>query len=77
MANQRDPEQREIRTWIKEELYAKFKKYSEERNQNMSKIIRDHIEELTAEVSLSPEDYMQIALEVAARAKKLSAKRKS
>ena len=77
MADQRDPEKREILTWVKEELYTKFKKLSEQRGQDMSKIIRDHIEEITSEIQLSPEDYAIIASEVAERARKNEQKRKA
>lgn len=77
MSDQRDPEKREIRTWVKEELYTKFKRLSEQRGQDMSKIIRDHIESITENIELTPEDYLLIAGEVAERARKLDAKRES
>ena len=75
MADQRDPEKREIRTWVKEELYTKFKRLSEQRAQDMSKIIRDHIEEITASIQLTPQDYANIAQEIAERARKNEQKR--
>ena len=41
------------------------------------KIIRDHIEQITEGIQLTPEDYMLIASEVSERAQKLEAKRES
>lgn len=68
--NQRDSEQREFRVWIKEETYMKLKRLSEIRQEDMSKIVRVHIEEITSKIKLNAQDYAIITSNVAAREEK-------
>lgn len=68
MPNKRDPEKREFKIWLTEELYAKLKRKAELADVPMSQLLTMHILEITKTIKLTAEDYERIAKRIASRA---------